>query len=488
MSAHIHCGLFIRLPPEILLNIFARLGKMDLKSIRLTSQIFGQVGSEFLVDKIIIAPSYRSLNAVEGISNHPLFRKHVKRIIYDISSRDFYYEPAAVLQGLIHGCGPLTREARHKLQQAEETSVINNHPDWMMALEGLAETGVMSESFSMNRSIMSEHQHHQKLYENQQFIRENGLDLTAFENALSCLPNLQEVTLSDVAWSKSFKEDIAPSILCNLRPYDHRMGELLADSFSARYRLPSVELQTLILGAISRYGKSILSLTSSSGNSSGLCTRLLSMPAEDMLMLCNSFAKLLTLELSFSRYGPERQDLKGLGCGNLGRLFQAAKQLEHLRLHFDGFCPHSIKHLPLSSFIGVGSWPNLTSFRLVGMAMHLSELSAFVDRQKHTLRSIHLSQIHLTGGEWYQALDLLKQLTRLGRVKLRGLSGSGFSFAQRHRKYSNSAMEQYVLGRGPNPLTPFEPTQMRSSYYAQERFRMRLLRNRTNSKFDNSED
>ncbi|KAI9794485.1 MAG: hypothetical protein M1835_006577 [Candelina submexicana] len=487
-------GKLLILPPEILLNICQRLRKRDRKSIRLTSRYLGQLGSELLVDEVIVAANYRRLQVLEEIANHPVFRKHVIRIVFDISTLDCYSMSSAVSQGLLlrsELIGEDDQVVSHP-EQNEEGSIAETNPWWLQALESLAETGNIVEAqvpSAICRGIMEGHRNHHQLYEDQAIIRDKEFDLIAFERALNSFPNVTAVILAD--------GDSRASSIKGVNTFGgekNQLGDnvqgLLAGSADNFYLSPKIGLQAQVLQTISRIGKPLTSFKTSFGSSGGLCTACLDMSAQELRLLCHAFADLGELYLSFCRYRveDEDEDLRPLKGTNLSQLLQAARQLEHLKLEFDCFGPSALKHIPLGNLIGGERWPNLRSIRLVGMSMHLYELAALIDRQRYTLTEVTLDCIYLSSGGWSQALDLLRQLIHLKKIKLRHLSGDGFSFAQRYRHYSYTDMEQYVLGQGQNPLPPSEPTRFGQSFRAQENFRFRTLQSRINSRFDASVD
>ncbi|KAI9698186.1 MAG: hypothetical protein M1836_004188 [Candelina mexicana] len=485
-------GKLLNLPPEILLNICQRLRKRDLKSIRLTSRYLGQLSSELLVDEVIVAANYRRLQALEETANHPVFRKHVIRIVFDFSTLNYYSMSSAVSQGLLLRSELLAEDDQvvPHLEQVEEASTVEIFPWWLQAVESLAETGNTVEApvpSSIYRGIMEGHRNYHQLYEDQAIIRDKELDLIAFERALNSLPNVKAVILADGV-SRASSTSGVNSFEGEKKQLGDNVQGLLAGSANNSYVPPNIGLQAQVLQTISRIGKSLTSFKTSFGSSGGLCTACLDMSAQELRLLCHAVANLGELSLSFCRYRVEDEDLKPLKGTNLSRLLQAARQLEHLKLEFDCFGPSALKHIPLGNLIGGERWPNLRSIRLVGMSMHLHELAALIDRQQYTLTEVTLDCIYLSSGGWSQALDLLRQLIHLKKIKLRHLSGDGFSFAQRYRHYSYSDMEQHVLGQGQNPLPLPEPTPFGQSFRAQESFRFRTLRSRINSRFYASVD
>ena len=73
------------LPPELKVSIFSHLVKRDLKSLRLVCKEYETVASPFLFDKAYLAARQGVLDTFTKLTNHSIFSKYVKEIVYDSS-------------------------------------------------------------------------------------------------------------------------------------------------------------------------------------------------------------------------------------------------------------------------------------------------------------------------------------------------------------------------------------------------------------------
>ena len=73
----------IDLPAEVLAKILKILPKHDLKSVRLSSTRLSAIAASMLFDRVYFAPRKMEMERFRNITQHPLFSKNIKELVYD---------------------------------------------------------------------------------------------------------------------------------------------------------------------------------------------------------------------------------------------------------------------------------------------------------------------------------------------------------------------------------------------------------------------
>ena len=73
----------LEFPDELILAIIGKLKKKYLKRARLVCKKLAVLAAPFLLDVIYVSPHTKNTNVLEAITQHPIFSKTVKHIIYD---------------------------------------------------------------------------------------------------------------------------------------------------------------------------------------------------------------------------------------------------------------------------------------------------------------------------------------------------------------------------------------------------------------------
>ena len=71
------------LPPELKVSIASYLGKKQLKTLRLVCREYEIAASPHLFDKAYLAAREGVLDTFTELTDHPIFSKYVKEIVYD---------------------------------------------------------------------------------------------------------------------------------------------------------------------------------------------------------------------------------------------------------------------------------------------------------------------------------------------------------------------------------------------------------------------
>ncbi|KAL8703450.1 MAG: hypothetical protein Q9201_003355 [Fulgogasparrea decipioides] len=77
---------FTTLPTELIVHIFAKLPKSDLKSMRLVHSRFVEITHPCLFDKAIISSNPEEIEAFQGIINDPRLAANVTTLVFDVQT------------------------------------------------------------------------------------------------------------------------------------------------------------------------------------------------------------------------------------------------------------------------------------------------------------------------------------------------------------------------------------------------------------------
>ena len=90
---------FISLPVEIIVLIFSFLSPKHIKEARLVCKAFCWYSSQYLIDTVFAGSQTNTLQRLEEIATHDIFRKTVTTVVYSTCSLsrnyttvDEYYE------------------------------------------------------------------------------------------------------------------------------------------------------------------------------------------------------------------------------------------------------------------------------------------------------------------------------------------------------------------------------------------------------------
>ncbi|KAL8881373.1 MAG: hypothetical protein Q9198_001416 [Flavoplaca austrocitrina] len=72
-----------RIPNEVTLSILSYLGKLDLKSTRLTCKALASIGAQLLIGNLYISPRTIDMDAFMGITKDADLKRSVKNLVYD---------------------------------------------------------------------------------------------------------------------------------------------------------------------------------------------------------------------------------------------------------------------------------------------------------------------------------------------------------------------------------------------------------------------
>lgn len=355
----------IPVPAEILELAFSNLEAKDIKSTRLVCRVFCTYSSPYLFDTVIISSHTKSLEKLEAIARHDVFRKSVRTLVYSASARLFNY--ATVIEYYNHmSTQYLRRQAR-----------LGGQP------------GALDES---EPPIIEQcWREYADLHKDQQRLQRDGKDKIRIRDALCQMPNIKHLVLSD---------DLISHPLNTL--WDHTVAigpEMCRNNEQLSYAF------NLMFFAFQSHKTLPISLRSTEWDMPwGIDLSCFSEQASPL------FRSLREISLSLHSYLRERE------CAHaLGKCLAAAPDLECLEI--------SLKRptrVPEPDFANIlfGAWPRLSRLVLT-MDIEYDPFVTFCKRHGGgALRVLHLERCRLVGGSLEMFAEVMRDCLRLTDVTL----------------------------------------------------------------------
>lgn len=386
-------GKHIRVPGEILEQLFSYLSPTDIKAIRQVCRPFCRYSSQFLIDTVIAGSQTKTLERFEEISKHNDFHNNITTVIFstlsfrcDYATVDQYYEDLV---------------SRTRWVQAKLPTKTQCIPFW--------------------RS-------YQEVYKDQREIQWNGDDETRIVNAIHRMPNIKHLQLSGSTWKSS-----AHPLRSHWDAGDNVIITPTSDPLYGPWQLThGLEVMSIALATHRMWPESLMQ--------TGLRYR-----SEVIREPCFSdivrhmFRSLRKICLYFNE--------RSLVWHNkVESCLLAAEDLEHLELGVE-----LLFREPVLPNIFVNTWPNL-SYVALSLDLEYELFVEFCWRHRRTLRSLRLSCSCLFGGSWGQLVDVMRDWLQLTYVYLEGLSEDsrrGYAWEKGHRL---PEAEDYLLHGGENPF------------------------------------
>lgn len=189
-------------PAEVLHAICALLCPKDLAAVRSTSNVLAEIGAHYLVRQVTFHTSQASLDRLQKIADHKVFRQYVETVRFEanllanVCCRDCWQERFAKPS---HGSRAPGLEKPKALQSPrtvrEDRQYARNLRRW-------------------EEDVNEAYDNHHKLREEQQELHQNGPELMA--KIMPQFPRLQNITFTigrcQHALSKRFQEDFDTKI------------------------------------------------------------------------------------------------------------------------------------------------------------------------------------------------------------------------------------------------------------------------------------
>ncbi|KAF1846548.1 uncharacterized protein K460DRAFT_367298 [Cucurbitaria berberidis CBS 394.84] len=207
------------LPAELLAMICEHLSNLDIKRLRLAGKHLAKnVGLR--IDRIYISPNRANLDCLQRILDHPRYRNDVGEIVWD----DAQLEEYPTLDSFRHAIGidevKTTIDIENRLDEAirghEDDSPeyrALERDDFFSSNGQLTEVGKgillrYDDQFSRDiiarsttvMSIEQSYNLYQRLYQEEQEIMEQQLDVAALHRAIAGFPKMKRITLTSEVW------------------------------------------------------------------------------------------------------------------------------------------------------------------------------------------------------------------------------------------------------------------------------------------------
>ena len=370
------------LPNEVWLHIFSYLGKVDLKSLRLSMEPhFGSLASSLLFTTAYVAARKGVLTTFLSLTTHPIYRTYVKEVVFDSS----WIDPAKIPNLPDSG----TERATALFHEQEEIQLDALQARLDEAFQCLLNVKTVSYADLSRISCLPGDKNNDPVlgsdYADGPLIHRIEPDFEPYEIKIECLTN---------------RKDVKCSLHSNDCQYRRHFGGLFP-LLRALSNSACTTLQQLKVGsrvhACMEDGIPHWFLLSDTN-----ITTFHSFP--------NIFHGLRKLELSVTIFNLEvssssaHLDPRNFSGGALADLLSLAENLEELTLIGD---PKTTTRLCAARTLGTQEWARLRVVYLRWFEASVGELEAFLKRHTLSLRRLTLDDFNLTSGTWQHISEIV---------------------------------------------------------------------------------
>ncbi|KAF2828956.1 hypothetical protein CC86DRAFT_345372 [Ophiobolus disseminans] len=207
------------LPAELLAIIAEDLSKMDLKRLRLASTYLA-TNVDLRINRILISPNRANSDCLQNVLNHPRYRFQVHEIIWDDAQLEEFPDLNSFHDAILLDESNTKQEIEQLLEvasrdyesQGPETRIFD-HDDFFDRDGRLTEVAksillrrddqVSRDIIARNATVMSIEESYgiyQRLYQEEQEIMKEKVDVAALQHALAVCPNLERIVLTSEVW------------------------------------------------------------------------------------------------------------------------------------------------------------------------------------------------------------------------------------------------------------------------------------------------
>lgn len=464
------------LPVELLLKIFALLRKQHLAAVRLTSKHLNDVASQIYLDSITIALRRQTLVDLDTIIRHPVLKKGVRCVTFDISQYDdgktvkevYAQRLVAKLEEeledhLRYACSHHQSKSlvrlfrRHTCKKGVlcNPERISDLQDWIKTCEWFS-TGWTRNKPWFNRraaSIFDGYKRYCELAKDQKLLSQSQAHVRLLERVLENMPLIKSLRVVD----------LSKAVLRSSITFDNRNGHnafcldrtLIVDPLHmADFRLDRILLAWVRPG---------LRLEEFTCRESGALLQML----PDQLthipppVISCGLRHVITLNL---KIGHDKENSRAehhfvaigkLSSGALSVMLLQAKSLQSFTL--DG--GESIlvafalwgdmlwgSTLALDNIIAPSPWSNLKHVALKRLIVNFDGFMTFCSNQRTTLVNLTFDDVLMEEGTWRAAIEMFRTDLSLETIRFCGIRDSydglaGFTDAE------EAMMARYVLNR-----------------------------------------
>ena len=470
-------SLFI--PNELLTLIFANLNKADLKLIRLVCQGWCSLATPRLFHTIYFSPWPKDLEVFSQWTLNERCRQAVKELVYDTSIMDSISEEIYADR--------LWEHLEQVLRRSGNTKFLNLGPEAMDVLECIEKECIEKEwppfthpietsEFLKCQVVGQGYQAYDEQNRQHTDMRHSGEILLRLTQGLRQLTSLESIRIiDDLDWAgDDDDEDFKPTLLGPMRQH----GSPFARSWHPLYLHPEPPFYdeddfdtyqheraheyNVIVRALSisnRRIKKFWVCSSSEYRMSLLSFDTTEKLAPRMPMLRHTFQvfpTIASLHLDIGIPNPTNYSFKIAHCmAGLHACLFAMRHLQDLHLHLYRRHIYCLFHQIFGRPCHV--WPLLSKFKLRGVKAEAQDLVEFFT--KHSIRTLRLSNIRLSGHEWITVMDALRtvepkiQEVVLSECLQPSLAGVRTLKDPQTSSTIEEAVAQYIVSGGPAPKT-----------------------------------
>ena len=403
-------GPIVGISNEVLAIIFANLKPRDLKprdlkATRLVCQLWSILAAAKLFERVYLSLRPKDLKVFRQIASHELYRKAVRKLIYDASTTQ---EQAArsrlsYCEYLLRGWGELEGSPQNDLDASRIRAIQASSLAKYLKDSFKLSYHVVAEDLELEEDITNGYEAYRKLARHEQKIATGERFEYIIVPSLNDLLNLEEVVISG-----SLQHD-AP--FCRSWPLTYLYpGYRLAPIDNIIYDLGLGKIinhcHTLLVRALSASGRKIKTLTIDE--------------TEDYLIPLNFFdlnsgidPEMITIPCMLNAYSGLENLSLGLASIYDDEAYENAKwvrlqmpNLKTLRISHRGF----YRQLKMIPFDMVSSWsfPRLRYLSLNQITISEKQLIGVV-KEHPLLESFNMGKLHLSSGSWSSTLKFMRE-------------------------------------------------------------------------------
>ena len=389
------------LPVELIEGICQYVPEKDIPSVRLASRALCNVATRYLMRDIHLIFKLNSFHRLLAISQHPIISREITSLFYEPDSLDTYHskkkwqkevcEVAYVKKPM-----SLDNEA-HELCTSEDMDRMRKRSKYEYSKETLAD------GWASYRS----------LYNQQEYIRQQGYGFLEIYDAMKGLPNLNDITMS-------LESAIVPRSRYVDKAFDASL--ILCGSGDQNPNSCGIpQLRSLLLGA-SRAGLSLRRV-----QAGVVDWKFLKATESDFAKIKKALKSLTFFEIFFTTGFDDANDMFGveipecyeyLRNSRLWHLIKDSPSLETIAIAFDCNEPHSPVHF--DSVVQDTKWDHLTTVDFKKIDTDEESWITFYLRHQDTLRDVRFEYIRLLSGDWISTLTRMHDALKLISASVRG--------------------------------------------------------------------
>lgn len=468
------------LPPELKVDVLARLDKRDLKSVRLVSKEWSTLATGPLFDRVFFSCREVDLQVWEKVTGHPEIGGAVREVVYDgslftedLSFKDYF----EVLHDDVRA---IVRKRKPDTAFDSADAQINKFVQDCKEKKQLVQVPMLYNAHKMDTFLVKGYHNYGKYAAFELRCFESGSLFNDLCVGLRSLPNLRSVVFNTTMWHynlheskahgttnpKTLRGPYSGSPLCrSWNPFHLRpSGWDRAYDVNDRHSLISSRFEMLTQG-LSATNKKLISLqTEADGIGGGLPQQALTrsnLTDYQFWHFMNAYSGLRCLDIQVTTDNPDqREDLTVLPM-----LLQQTFGLRKLSLNLvkDFYGPYlsegSSKYYHYDEiFPAVGVWPELAELSITGLAIGGWDLMKLI-LGRARIGKLGLHGIDLLDGTWEGVIQGMHRMSRLTDLTMWGsfthrggtLLRPSSPKAEYTEPYFLHLIESYVMYGGRHP-------------------------------------